>query len=317
MRYADISYGQIVKVLNMLRVIIFVLSMISASISFADNSLPVDTQASDEAKTQQVDKSLQEQSSQLKEAELYKLLYENSKDANKRLISTMHWSISLVATFLFALFGSQIFFNLRLGKEEILCLKNEFDEKITSANSELSNKLYLLNREQEKEHRKELESYKEKSDKSVKSLISAERKSLQSICENYRKDNELQNSEFDYKIKGIKIDLEKNIGDIWELKGVKSNALTRYINTSLLENELGHELKYSLSDIIQLLYSQSDIHESDKLKLDELVGKLSNRYESYKDAIVSKLKMLTIYKFVDDPVNFGKRIRKNISEVPA
>ncbi len=60
---------------------------------------------------------------QLDEATMYKLLYKNASSANDRIISTMHWAIGLVSTFILAIFGSQIFFNYRINKEEIEAIR--------------------------------------------------------------------------------------------------------------------------------------------------------------------------------------------------
>ena len=291
------------------------------SSAFASENLPLSKEGS--AKQSGVIKSKIINSKEVtpleykKEADLYKLLYENSKSANDRLITTIHWSIGLVATFLLALFGTQIFFNLKLNKEEVQKIRSDLDEKISTTQVLYTNQINTLHQSKEKEFREEFNDFKGNSENDIIERMKVQEKSLKTLCDGYRKDNDLLESTVEFKFKQVEIQLEKTIGDVWELRGVKSNALSRYINTALLEHEQGHELKLTLKNIIQFLNEATDLHERDKTKLDELLVNIPDSYESQKFAITSRLDNLKVYKFLEDPLNPGKNIIRYLDEQTA
>ena len=72
-----------------------------------------------------------------KEVELYKLLYEAEKTNNESLVNLTYWSFGISMAFIILIVGSQIYFNYRLGKKDILKIKAELSERMTLAKTEI------------------------------------------------------------------------------------------------------------------------------------------------------------------------------------
>lgn len=250
-------------------------------------------------------------------AELYKMLYENSKNANERLISTIHLVIGLVVTFLLALFGTQFLFNFKLKKEEINALRASIDKNAVESNASNTKRIDDLFYEKEKNLKDEFSGFKEEVNKLTSTLAEKEQEKNKLKFENIAKEAVVSLDIIQHRIELVDMKAEKNAGDIWGIKGVNSNALGRYVDTAILELKNDHEIKYTLSDVIQILDSQVELNEFRKEQLDELINKLPDKYESQKDSIISKLKKLRIYKYVDDPVNIGQRIEKTVFDPAA
>ncbi|HCG8749397.1 hypothetical protein [Vibrio parahaemolyticus] len=250
-------------------------------------------------------------------AELYKILYENSKNANERLISTIHLVIGLVVTFLLALFGTQFLFNFKLKKEEINALHSSIEKNAAESNISNTKRIDDLFHKKGENLQDEFSSFKEEVNKLVSTLAEKEREKNELKFEHIAKDTGVSLDNIQRLIELVDMKAEKNAGDIWGIKGVNTNALGRYVDTAILELKNGHEIKYTLSDIIKILDCQVELNEFRKEQLDELIYKLPEKYESQKDSIVSKLKTLRIYKYVDDPVNIGQRIEKTVFDPTA
>jgi hypothetical protein len=76
--------------------------------------------------------------SNLSELDYYKLLYENSNKNNETYVSLIQWSLGLSFAFLLAIIGSQIFFNYRISKKEIVSIKKDLEERISELKNALS-----------------------------------------------------------------------------------------------------------------------------------------------------------------------------------
>jgi uncharacterized membrane-anchored protein YhcB (DUF1043 family) len=250
-------------------------------------------------------------------AELYKILYENSKSANDRLITTIHLIIGVVITFLIALFGTQFLFNFKLKKEEIHSIKTELDKKISNSNFDFIKQINTLYNDKEKLFRQDFNLFKQEISKNIDVRLFDEHKSINLNFDKCKQDTETVKSALEYKIEHVDIKLEKNIGDVWDLKGVKANALARYTTTAILELKNGHEIKYTLSDIVTIINKEIEITEGRKNELDNLISLLPAKYESQRDAIEFKLNSMRVFKYVDDPINVGQRIEMTVREATA
>jgi uncharacterized membrane-anchored protein YhcB (DUF1043 family) len=290
-----------------------ILGMMFTFSAFAsENVVPIEKEKTNIATTVKViDSDFKEK------AELYKILYENSKSANERLISTIHLIIGVVITFLIALFGTQFLFNFKLKKEEIHNLETSFDKKISNSNTDFTKQINTLYNEKEKTFGEAFTLFKQELSKNTDVRFADENKSIDLKFDKCKQEIESSKSLLKYQIELVDIKLEKNIGDVWGIKGVEVNALGRYTETALLELKNKHDIKYTLSDIITILNKQAKLPEYRKEKLDELASLLPKEYESQKDAIVSRLNSLEIFKYVDDPVNIGQRITKTVRESTA
>jgi hypothetical protein len=245
------------------------------------------------------------QTSQLDEAAMYKLLYENSSSANDRIISTLHWSIGLVSTFILAIFGSQIFFNYRINKEEIETIQSDIDERFISLKSVLLERINAIARDNENNIRKEIKQISTEKMEIISNKNKVFEKYLDVKLESNRKDFTRLNERFDSETKSIRIDLERVSGYVWELKGVKANALRKYVETALMEINLGRESKYTLGNIIRVISESSDISKDEIERLEALIKLIPENNNDLKNEIARLYKEKRVYTFVDDPDNHG------------
>lgn len=252
------------------------------------------------------------QTSQLSEAEMYKLLYENSSSANDKIVSTMHWAIGLVSTFILAIFGSQILFNYRINKEEIEAIKSDIDERFISLKSDLMESMHSTTRDNEKNIRSEFKQISVENAETITEKHKDLEKYLDAKFESSAKDISRLKEVTDEETTNIKVELEKLSGYVWELKGVKSIALTRYIKTALMEIDLGRESKYTLDHVIEILNDSLDIYKDDLDRLKKLMDVIPEKNSKLKKEIERLSKEKRVYIFVDDPDSPGRLIPEYI-----
>lgn len=252
------------------------------------------------------------------EAKAYKLLYENSKENNQELLSTVQWTIGLSIGFLVAILGGQIFFNWRINKKEIDYIKKDIEEKIGELKAELLKSLTDENRIQETK----ITSMFDKTEKELLDKINAEFEKNNKFIElnNKMKDFEIDSAQNNFKtgIKELKINIEKIEGDIWKIKGVESNALSCYLRTALLQLELKREVKYILDDIISILTNIEEIHENDLERLEKLLSQLTIVHSEQKEKIEALYRDKPVFKFVErpkSPYGFGSFLVSNIKYI--
>jgi hypothetical protein len=233
----------------------------------------------------------------LSESEAYKLLYENAKENNDRILTTIHSMIGLSIGFLLTILGTQIFFNWRINKKEIDYIKKDIDEKITELKSSLIKDLALTNKDQEEKTNK----FFEKQEKDFLNRINIELDKTKNLLDIRDELTNLKISsvknESSNEIKALKINVEKNEGDLWKIKGVESNALSSYLRTALLQIELGREVKYILDDIISILENLKEIHAFDNDKLDKLTGELKDSHQGQKEKIIALYISKPVYQY--------------------
>jgi hypothetical protein len=87
----------------------------------------------------------------LNNAEIYSVLYEESKKSNTELLETFRWSIASIIIILLAVFGSNIFFNFRFNKKELENLLQQIDLKIQEVRTSLLNEIETENEKIKKE----------------------------------------------------------------------------------------------------------------------------------------------------------------------
>ena len=234
------------------------------------------------------------------------LLYENSAKANDRLTLTMQWAIGLVASFILILLGSQVFFNYRISKEEISAIQSELEEHLANLKSDLIEKINKTSNEHEKYIQS---SYREtalelKDD--ISNQLKEKEKLFEAIIDSQKKDNELLEKEFNSKLNAISIDLEKTIGHVWNLRGIKANALGRFIYSAKLQIERGTNTEFILDEIINVLKEMEDINLRDYDRLEEILPTIPADQKDSKKKIESLYKNLPKYTFIDDPERPGK-----------
>jgi regulatory protein YycI of two-component signal transduction system YycFG len=231
------------------------------------------------------------------ESEAYKLLYDNVKESNDKLVTTVQWVIGIALAFLLAILGSQIFFNWKINTKDIEYIKKDIDEKILALKGELISSLDKKSKEIQTLIDKKITDTEIELKEDIKDKFESRMKffNLKSETIEQRMKDE---------VKLLKRDIEKNEGDIWTLKGVESNALSSYLRSALLEIELDREVKYILNDIIAILEKLEEIHQFDYSKLDELTSKLTALHKNQQEKIISLYKNKPVYRFVERPNTF-------------
>ncbi|MEJ2789477.1 MULTISPECIES: hypothetical protein [unclassified Pseudoxanthomonas] len=226
-------------------------------------------------------------------AALYQLLYENQKEANKDLNQLMQWSIALVATFLVGIAGSQIFFNYRLRKSDIEKIRKANDAQIKSEVDKALDKTTDLVRAIESNER----SARDQLSKFVSGRIDTIDENLKSLKQDVEPLLKLPK-----QLSLLDVRLHDNEGQVWKLRGVESNALTRFIKAAelLLKADQPDRVKHRLSEIEKILSQSKDIYSRDLGRLEKLIEMLPDAYAERRDKIVELYKDLPVFDFLDD-----------------
>lgn len=232
------------------------------------------------------------------ESDAYKLLYENAKENNDRIVTTIQWVIGISLAFLLAILGSQIFFNWKINKNEIDYIKKDIEEKMLTLKAELTSSIDVKGKEIQNAIDKKISEAEMQLKTDIKDKFESRIKFF-----SYKSD--ATEERIDKEVKQLKIELEKNSGDIWLLKGIESNALSSYLRTAKLQIELKREAKYILNDIISILSKLEDIHDLDYRNLNELINCLDSTYQTQKDKITSLYKNKPVYRFSERRSPFG------------
>jgi hypothetical protein len=230
----------------------------------------------------------------LTESEAYKLLYENASQSNDRLISTIQWALGIAISVIVAIILSQIFFNYRISKKEIDYIKKDIDEKLAALKLELVGSIETHQKAAVTDIDEKINTLSSELRASLRDKVHRRLDALWRVHDSF--ENRLED-----KIKTQKIEIEKNTGDIWLLKGLKSNALSNYLKSALLKLELGENVKYLLDDIIAILTELEDIHEFEHEKLNKLTGNLDSSYAAQKEKIIKLYKNMKVYTISKSP----------------
>jgi hypothetical protein len=230
----------------------------------------------------------------LTEADAYKLLYENTLNSNGSIISITQWAIGLAFGFLIVIIGSQFLYSHRINTKEISNIKSDMENRILSLKDELISDITRSNDIAKSDLDKKMTGL----DTSLKDLLK-ERFEAKMRFFDLRIDS--TEKRIETEVKQLGIELEKNKGDIWLLKGVSANALSSFLRSALFQIDLNREMKYILDDIISILSSLEEIHQHDEELLNRLVEKLDVKCLEQKDKIVSLYKSKAVYRFVDGP----------------
>lgn len=212
--------------------------------------------------------------SELNEAQAYKLLYENQKESNQKILSTIYWALGIMLTTSIALIGGNIFNNYRLNNDKINKIALEFDGKFEE-----------LKKESISEIQEELKKSTE--------LMNNKSKNILNECNN--KINKNMNDQ-DIKIRKIEgeiirkivkseIEINELAAKYWEGKRVYPNSLIQYIWKAEKELELQFDLAFTLESIIDSLEKSNSIPTLSVAQLEELLKKIPEKYDTHKEKI--------------------------------
>jgi Asp-tRNA(Asn)/Glu-tRNA(Gln) amidotransferase C subunit len=202
-----------------------------------------------------------------RELDSYKALVETSKASNEDFKETVRWFIGGMVGFVILVLGSQIFYNVQLNTRKVEAIRNELGKEI----QELNTKSIESIDGKFSEISKKFEDLKNASESKMN-------RSFEVMTKGYDAEMKLREKGYDRDIKSLEADIEKLSGEVWSLKGVKSNALAGFINSAIIEAGLKTDLTYKLRDILDVLKQVEDISDHDEKKIEELLQIIQQNY---------------------------------------
>lgn len=232
---------------------------------------------------------------------LYKMLYENSKENNEKMWSAIQWTLGISLVFLLAIFGSQFFFNWRIGKKEV----EKIHEEVFKIAAEQKAELISLQKEENQMATKETKDLIAELKKDLKEAASkqfiAQDKNIRTTMEIARKWQEYFEGKIENSLSRIESRVAKNEGEIWKIRGVESNALSSFVDAALIKIDLNDNPSYLIDDIIKILESISEIHAYTYDRLKELSEKMSSLDLEKKKQLDKLFANKPVYKLRDNP----------------
>lgn len=272
---------------------IFICFLISLNLSGTTlkNNLVIDTV-----------KIVQTKSETTNSSEYYKMLYENTQDANSKLLSLLTTAMTVVIAVIIAIIGSSFFYNYKFNKKEYELLTKETTNLLEEAQKNLLKETRLEIIKMAELNKKEIETNFTQLSETYKTNYETFRDSIKSIIEAYNNSNkeilikqeeEIENinkkiakleekskQDIDFNSKKLKIDILGIQADLYFMKNWFSLALSNYVNQCLLciENNQHWQLKFVADDIVKsiekTIQSQKTITGSVKRNIEKLISVL-------------------------------------------
>gem|GEM_PF-5583141 len=208
------------------------------------------------------------QSTSITEGDAYKLMYENLKDTNSRIIDTIYWALSAIGATIFAIIGANVFFNMNINKKEINSIKDNLTANIEEIKSDMNN--YIQSRideyikksddklngdiiKVEKDQKAQNELLSERTNSKVDSIT----EKLTNIININDKKQDGKYEELNRIIKNnivdIKIDLYDCIAEQCDMKKVYTNAAIFYVRKGEMIIDRKRDLEVTLKQLIEVL----------------------------------------------------------------
>jgi hypothetical protein len=205
--------------------------------------------------------------SDAKELELYKMLYQNAKDNSSVNYTMLYTIIAIVVAFILFIVGSQVFFNYRLNKRDLDNLRSELMLQLTTEistlkSSQQSLEIKLINDINEKisNTNNKIESVETRLSKSVNLLHSA--------------------------VHELRAESYKSLG--WTQLSIANRLWQcRY---DLKEN-MDQQLKLTLESIMELLSSVDEIYDISVNAFNEINGGIREKYADKFVDLLDKIKL--------------------------
>ena len=258
------------------------------------------------------------------------MLYENAVDSQQTLISTTQWAIGLLAAVVFAVFGTQLFFNYRIGKKDVdnltgllqkgladnraesaevlstritqlrVDLRSEFGtqaEQIAQLRAELRAEL-AAHGEQLNQMRTELRADIDNSSTRSSDGLTRLREELQNQIRAESSVVAAKLSELKKEHEGNDKLVDRRLDDLdarlWETEGVIHNALTNHIKGVLHDLDLGWDASTSLKHVIRILEQVTFIYDVDVPDVEALIKRLPKQYSEQLEKIKKRFKELPV-----------------------
>ena len=245
--------------------------------------------------------TIQQDDSKLSDTQAYKLLYEDAKNSNASIINTMQWSIGIVLALLLAIIGSQIFHNFRINKKEIENIRQSLNDNFLKFETNLTSIVEKDKIENIKNINNQVSDLRKELNNTFGKLFIEKSKSIETKNKSLEEKINNNYKEINFVIDNLKIDIEKCVGDLWILKGIKENALSNFIRTAELKIKKNFDVKYILKEINSILSEVTEIFEHDYLNLTELIKIIPKEHKNIRDEIQQHLIKIPIFKFVNIP----------------
>jgi len=260
---------------------------------------------------------ISQNNNQIDEKNVYKLMYENVKDSNKKILQTVYWSLSSILIVIIAILGSNIYYNYKVNKQEIENLKQEIDTHINEVKNEIYNSISKNFNDYTKDTRTELKNDVEKySESYIKQLNLLEENLKNRIEINTEYSNKLYDQldkiynifkDTFQKIDDTSEKLEEKIEnnhqkiliDIYDIKAqlMESNssldlALMYYASKLKIEIDIDSNCENTLNDIISIIKRLDSLPQHNNYDLNEIIFSVPNKYEAQKEIIISLIKKI-------------------------
>lgn len=245
--------------------------------------------------------------STLTEAETYKLLYENMKETNSRILNTIYWALALIL-------GSNLIYTYKFNKREGEKLKENIKNSIENLEEKSIRKTNEKFNEFANETKKNLEENIEYHFKTQQKEIDMIKENLESKMEinfDYIKKTNEQEKELNEKLFELIDDLNKKNNDLKknliqkinkkhkknkiEITSLKADfmkkndnydgALMYYTSKLQHEIELGINCEFTLNEIIRVLEKIEKIPDYSNEDLNKILKIIPGEYKAQKTKI--------------------------------
>lgn len=244
--------------------------------------------------------------------EAYKLMFENIKYSNDKILDTIYWSLGGIMVAIFALLGTNFYFNKNKFDNLSQKNKNDIDSFSQQTKKELQEKITEKIDAYKKEIRYESLKVNEINQQQIKifsdgfnsQLINIEtkykestdklKKSIEDNAQTASKSNDNIKNLIEKKYNLTKIEILKLESDSWFIKKVYANALTSLIKKMTLEIEAQKSISTSISDMVKVLENMNTISTYDKKSLNDLIQIIPKENDLLIEDIKKRLDAITV-----------------------
>ncbi len=236
----------------------------------------------------------------ISQTEAYKLMYENQKDSNSKIIETVYWALGALATVILGIIGTNVFFNFRVNKKDIESITNnmnttveqikgdmykiiqtKIDDYIQRSGQKFENDFLVFEQKQDAQ----IKLFSDNLDSKINSVVETLKTN---ISTNYSE----QNRKYDTLTKSINtkyIELQIIICDciaqLWMLRHVNANSIIYYVRKGEFQLEIGRDVELTLNEIIKILKETSSL-STYYSEINKFINKLPDCYEIQKETII-------------------------------
>lgn len=318
---------------KILLVTIFILSIFDFSNAKVQEN---DSLKADSKLSSQKTSVIQNQESKIDSEVYYKLMYENAKESNSKLLALLTTALTVIIAVIVAIIGSSFFYNYRFNKKEFELLTKENSNRIGAVQKDLMKETKIKIDEITENNKEKIseefiqisETYKTNFDTlkdSLKTIITSFKqdvdkniinhdKAIESIVETI---DEIENkAKEDLKLneKSLKIDILDIKAELYYMKKWYSLALSSFIDQANLcvETNNSWKLEYIVGDIIKsmekTIEGKSTITPSTKLNIEKLLPHIPDYLSDKRKKIKDDSKNIIIEEIKFKNRNFANRL---------